>query len=452
MENSDRPLHSIEASTYFSSVFEPGTHWSLQVGRIAPLRGDYTKVELELVMPTSWDRTRWQPADEIVVTSDPWYGAEDDAIGIEQSDFLDFPLRDIYSVGFRSDGSEIWFLPIERLPYPLLVIRQISSSIGRTDTTGRVPQEGQFPIEGQPGISSPAEEYGIGATRFALSDIDRGTWAGKKALRTLSDCTNFDSTDLDADHDGMIDRCEQDLAEAFRPRLMLDKDEKHADHEVFWEVRRPGEGESPLDVQTPGIRESYKKELWILYALGYHYDAGRWGISWHEGDSEFIVASAEPVNGTEYDSWWTLTRICYAAHWSTAKEFHKCYDAFDPELTYDDGMGGRPHVWVAYKKHGSYPSIELCNSKKLFLFVRERCGNRPSDVAIQDSNKLGKYNPTRSWKLEAPGRYRTAPEKLWNAQGFCGWYRHRDICAGNYLRTLKAWKFAADTASGIPFQ
>ena len=446
MKSSSRRSHAVDLPAFIRSLSDTTASADRNL-----LLDEPSTDSLELVLPVSWDRVTWEATDDIVVTSEtsPAMAASD--LSVDQ--FLNIPMRDVYSVGHQTDSSQILFLPTERLPYPLLVIRRTTNPDDEAAAIERI-----IPTT-RSTVSTFEEEYSLTGSGTSGDRRARASWNGVKKLFTLGDCiTEQNQPQGDSlDHDGILDICEYKIARAFRPRLMMDKDERHAGRQTYWEVRRPQMGDE-LTTQEAPRRDG--QELWLFYALGYYYDGGRYGLSWHQGDSEFVIASVAPV-GAVTDSLWALNRICFAAHWDAQGEFHECYDADDSTVQYYDGRGGRPRVWVAYNKHGSYPNAMTCRSHVLFRIlwfsINERCEGRPTedggeryveaDVVIRDSMQLGQYDSLTAWSIDEQLKYRTGTERLWSREAFCGWHRDRRPCAGNYWRPLKAWGFVPDAAT-----
>ena len=272
MKYSSRQSHAIDLTTYVSRTVD----------------------DLELALPTSWDRVTWEATDDIVVTSVIPH-SQTPSMDFSLDGFLSLTIGDVYSVGYRTNGSEILFLPTDRLQYPLLVIRKEATIPVEVGTVRRAI------VRDRATVSTTEEEYNLTDRGTFRDGDDRASWDGAKTLSTLRDCATEqstpqgDSVDNDVDDDGLLDSCEYQIAKAFRPRLMLDKDERYADRQTYWEVRRPDVGE---ELTQQGADRLRAQELWLFYALGYYYDGGRYGFSWHDGDSEFVVASVAPV-GTE---------------------------------------------------------------------------------------------------------------------------------------------------------
>ena len=446
MQRSERNTHALDLAAYVNDLrADPELPQASSLTRIVDILREYSDLHFDLVMPTSWDRTRWVNTSDIVVTAESRQYLDDGVSDLEQEDFLALRIRDVYSVAFRTDSSHFLFLPTDPLPYPILAIRRSTGERTQRDFIDSIPRNT---------IATRAEEYGLRDEELATFLDDRSSWPGAEPLFSLVDCTLDAATrsaGKDVDGDGLLDACELTIAKMFRPRLQMHIDEEHSDHRTFWQVRRPTLGEV-LEEQDP-VRRRYKNELWIFYGLAYYYDPGRYKLTWHHGDSEFIVVSAAPVNGEESDSVWTLTRLCFASHWGEDNEFHRCYDADDAELQFvDDKKGGRPLVWVAYNKHGTYPNASVCNNKKLVGPVKERCGDTDSnvfDVVISQRYYLGEYRPSWMWVTDPDSKYREGIERPWHSAPFCGWYIRRRYCADTYLRALKAWGFVADTVSGF---
>ena len=431
MKSSLRETHAIDLMEYLRSLPDEIPARSEALDRLLqePIVRD-----LELALPVSRDRVTWEATDDIVVTSETPMPADTSAELSTDDSILNLRLSDFYSVGYKTDDSQLLFLPTDPIPFPLLLVRRKTS-----DNRAFVDSSD---MDDRSTVSTIAEEYLVGVDVPMGSRADQQFRNRARTLFPPHDCFNRGGEDIDAD--GLSDACEYEIAHAFRPVLLLDKDEDNADRQTYWEVRIADGELTEQDAERRPV-----SQLWLFYALGYYYDGGRWGLTWHHGDTEFIVMSVAPVGEAPGDSLWAMTKICYAAHWDARGEFHKCYFADDEVVQYDDTREGRPMVWVAYNKHGNYPNERTCRDKRLFLWVKELCRGsfKKENVEVLEHRQLGRYYPSTPTSIEEERKYRTGVERLWSADKFCGWHRYRSMCAGNYLRALRAWQFAPDPAT-----
>jgi hypothetical protein len=167
----------------------------------------------------------------------------------------------------------------------------------------------------------------------------------------------------DVDSDGLHNGCENAVAAAFAPDLVVS-------HECGWDnsLGRKG-GEYYYAVQR-----LWGGDMRIAYLPGYYLDCGVTAdllpiclgnfvlkyCNGHTGDSEFILIDVT----YDYDSQhWIPTRIFLSAHCNqiSGDECRWYYDLSVFEWR-DGHQGGAPVVWVSRRKHANYPSEEECDS------------------------------------------------------------------------------------------
>lgn len=166
---------------------------------------------------------------------------------------------------------------------------------------------------------------------------------------------------VDADHDGLDDRCELELAQGFAPELLLDP------RDCLWsaELRPPRLGGAYLFAARrthSGIR--------IAYLPGYYRDCGWSGpvcrlrggnCGAHAGDSELIVVDVEPTGEAGR---WRTTGVFLSAH-CFGRSSGRCRWYRETDLRafawVDEVPNGAPRVWVARGKHANYPTQRTCD-------------------------------------------------------------------------------------------
>ena len=166
---------------------------------------------------------------------------------------------------------------------------------------------------------------------------------------------------VDADGDGMDDRCELALAQAFAPELMVDA------RDCLWTAapspRRLGGGYLFAAQRTAeGAR--------LAFMPAYYRDCGWSGAACvlrggkcgaHAGDSELIVVDVVPDRSAGR---WRTAGVFLSAH-CFGRSDGRCRwyrGAALRDFAWVDGAPfGAPRVWVALGKHGNYPSRRACD-------------------------------------------------------------------------------------------
>lgn len=168
--------------------------------------------------------------------------------------------------------------------------------------------------------------------------------------------------DLDADEDGLDDRCELAQAEAFAPLLLTRAGGCGWDESVT--PARPG-GEYFFAVEPVGAAGRVR----IAYLPAYYRDCGWTGLKCalplvdcapHPGDSEAIIVETayDTVSGR-----WRTEAVFLSAH-CFGRSGGSCRWYRGAELrsfAWVDGRArGAPVVWVAEGKNANYPSRAAC--------------------------------------------------------------------------------------------
>jgi hypothetical protein len=226
----------------------------------------------------------------------------------------------------------------------------------------------------------------------------------------------------DPDGDGLGERCEFALAEAFAPTLLADR------RDCLW---REGDGRLQggyffaVRPVAGGVR--------VAYLPAYLEDCGWSGVacwfrgprcSGHTGDSEVIALdlSREPDG-------WRVAGVFISAHCRGAVG-KACRWARADDLAAFAWDAG-PRVWVARDKHAHYASRGACESAK---WRRERCADSPVEVrfpVVDERQNIGArgrspFGPDgcvteRDLPLGG-GRRSSSRECLWSVEGsFRGW-------------------------------
>lgn len=242
----------------------------------------------------------------------------------------------------------------------------------------------------------------------------------------------------DRDRDGWDDGCEYELAYAFRPTQALSYADCDYTSEPYWAA-------------TGG---NHSGQIKIFYALSYHQDCGtpflNLGITSHLGDSEFFVAYVDWISdaASTMQGKWRLDHVFFSAHWHEISESDGYYDGAD--LEYSTTFRGRPRIWVAEGKHGSYRSQAVCNAG---AYYTDSCVNNTdfgaSPQILQAANLgqssapfLGSPVSAVASRFGNPTKY-PGTEWFWTNDTFCGWYP-RGVCGsggGPYRESLTAFGF-----------
>jgi hypothetical protein len=222
------------------------------------------------------------------------------------------------------------------------------------------------------------------------------------------------NTSNDIDRDGLLDRCERDLAVAFAPELFY----YSAD-----EVGREPKWVAKWQVTNNTVR--------IGYLLSYYRDAGSLQIgcgtlcSGHHGDSEAIFLDVTYNTTSRH---WVLQTAHYSVHTTT-----RVYDGLNGnkvskiKLEYPEHPQTYPRAWVAIGKHANYATRAECEAGNFGAEVCDRnnagarvaaggqlnIGSFASHTAAQDSTLS--VNP--SYPFFGQGRYET----YWTRKDFAGW-------------------------------
>jgi hypothetical protein len=292
------------------------------------------------------------------------------------------------------------------------------------------------------------------ATR-AATHPDRSVGEVANGLRidwSEAECNN---PGRDQDRDGIDDGCENALATAFAPLLVVDSGECNWDDSVG--DARLG-GEYYYAVQ----RDSDTSRMRIAYLPAYYIDCGwaapvchitGWLCRPHTGDSELIIVQVRYDPARER---WTTDGVFLSSHcygrssgncrWYTGKDL----EAFQWVDAY---YLGAPVVWVASGKHANYVSKAQCDTGHWYYdscdrnvvyqrfpirSARQNIGSR--EYAFHDGRQTQCVGPTYAGWNSA----RTDPdavECLWDPdRPFRGWQLRRvgsdPSPYGRYLREI----------------
>lgn len=220
----------------------------------------------------------------------------------------------------------------------------------------------------------------------------------------------------DADADSVADYCEKLVAQAFAPELNWSYTYDDVRREPYWVAGR-------LDGLT--IR--------VGYLFGYYYDLGSDHGSCnvpplhylcfpHNGDSEAVFLDVRYNSSTQH---WVLVKAWYLQH-GTHIFIPEGYKGYAQGLSYPDGQGDHPRVFVAEDKHASYPQLSLCNGGGYFGTDTCEHSNRAERVVVSTAYNIGSRAApfldcvsSRDPAYEFFGAGRT--ECFWTSKPFRGW-------------------------------
>jgi hypothetical protein len=196
----------------------------------------------------------------------------------------------------------------------------------------------------------------------------------------------FEGTSTDADLDGMVDRCERDLAQAFAPQLFHYKYDD-VRREPYWVANGNTWGwPAPLYAGGGDVR--------IVYLLSYYEDLGSSSAACvppfsgicapHHGDSEWIALDLYYKANTKH---WLLKGALLSQHEGAFGVPTPSGQQYPTAFFYPGKAGTYPRVWVAQGKHANYTSRNSCNSGA--QFNTDTCVNNNTAVRVEYS---GAYN------------------------------------------------------------
>jgi hypothetical protein len=195
----------------------------------------------------------------------------------------------------------------------------------------------------------------------------------------------FEGTATDADLDGMSDRCERDLAQAFAPQLFHYKWDD-VRREPYW-VASPNTTPYHSPVPYPG-----EGEVRIVYLLSYYEDLGSDVFACsvppfhticdpHHGDSEWIALDLWYKSNTKH---WLLRGALLSQHETAQGITTPSGKLYPSAFFYPGKQGTYPRVWVAQGKHANYASQGSCNSGG--TYNSDTCENNNTAVRVEYSS------------------------------------------------------------------
>lgn len=247
-----------------------------------------------------------------------------------------------------------------------------------------------------------------------------GTPSGYSASRIGfgAECwNNYWATDRD--RDGLNDDCEAALAREFIPRYWFDSGEN-----------------SGCDGWYPhfAVRSDSAaiKTVQLIVLHSFYRDCG--AFSGHNGDSEFVRIWIVWDGAA-----WKVQKMYTAAHWHATWDSSRTTDYWG--LEYVDSYRGRPYVYVAEDKHGSYPTDQKCDEGAGYS---DNC-SRSYLKSMSTTRNVGRYN----YQLINASLHNGGTEHYWfdpNGSAtippkFCGWRSRSSSCPTAYGEVLTHYSF-----------
>jgi hypothetical protein len=441
MRDSPFEYHALHARSYL--LGERGAHVTraiaeaagVSVERVtAALTETATGSDFELVMPRYRDRRKW--------TSD----ATLDVFGTTRS-AQEILLSPGLGTGYGADGRAVGIDLHGTGSPPYLVLRPATTSFGidpegaRAATPARQGATIGFPDEHH--IDSHSTGSPAGPSHMQVCDTDADPSCGSSGYitppdpgylilpsgRTFEQCMTYQPG---AEIDG---GCRQELAIAFRPRLVPNWDDYCNGREPAFTVRWGGWGSD---------------EITIFYALSWYSDCGFRSNTFagHHGDSEFIIVRVHP-QPVARDHWY-LGNVTLSAHFGWYID--NTWTGDPPAVEFRPGENlTRPRVYISWGKHGNYRDVGSCGRGAGYL---DDCGRHtgPTDyeltyesggIALGDMGTRAFPSPaysgchqSRRTELNLPGR-----ECYWEYWSFAGWTNDYSSSATAYSELLSDFGF-----------
>jgi hypothetical protein len=369
------------------------------------------------------------------------------------------------AVGYRTGGDSLVFGVSVPTESPFLLVHQSKINFGADAEQARL----SAPKAARGTIAVPGEHFGgppvvsaLTSSTLASAYCNEGTGEGCDICIDFPDdpeCTGEDPPGpgpgyyyipgtencvnyvvLGGDWDGILDGCEQLLAAAMAPKMLIDFGDNAPTWEPYYAVE--------MDGQTATGQRLFK----IFYAIAYHRDGGSFG---HNGDSEYVVVWAIE-RGSGY---WSRYRIFTAAHVNSPAESSKwwasdTYGLYWPYITeiYPAFVSDRPmapQVWVSRDKHANYGSKSDCNSGGGFYGIpiySDTCTGYVigSDfVAYSDGNlgRGGRHDPPMRNCTVSRSPPPDGDECFWSDYAFYGWSSVEENGTTAYLAHLNHHDF-----------
>jgi hypothetical protein len=372
---------------------------------------------MEIVVPVELHRIQWTGTDDIVVAGTALQRSEAGRRGTIQ--------------GFTVGGEPVDVPLFSRVPYTviLLVPTQLDFGPDPEARRQRAPKKSGNTIIMTADFSSECDPL-TAVIECPDDDNSGGVPAGGQAIPSgfTYQCMVPHGSPGDADADGVLDLCEFEVANTFRPYMAYATNDSGTGREEYWAVKR---GDTQYSVQ-------------VFYAQSYYDDGGdpeTGGYTRHQGDSEWIVMQVSYHGGK-----WRVDRAKLSAHWGAVTNSTETVGYGD--LSYPDGTyRGRPLVWSARNKHANYKSRSACNSG---AWWQDDCSSNTYNTwspfyaleILSNANLGNVWSQTLNCVLSRKGLPGGRYECYWQPQyKFYGWQIPTDGGAGPYYDALAAHLF-----------
>jgi hypothetical protein len=266
----------------------------------------------------------------------------------------------------------------------------------------------------------------------------------------------------DLDLDGLDDNCERSLADAFRPHFVFNPTDCNIGGAPHWAAK-----------YFPKAGVNLKPTVRIIYMAAYYQDCGVPNLgstfacnfgpaadpcSGHYGDSEFVTLDVR--YHAPYNRWYVaaafLTAHYRALGGETSREVVTCiFETCAPvmyrrkiektnfqtlfysrvtesrQLRWVSKVGGKPLLFAANGKHGSYPDYNTCNSGGAYGY--DSCeGSSLTSTGVSlffsGNRNVGSWHRPILDLVTLPGNiFQTGTEWFWNpSRRFFGWMPQHD--------------------------
>ena len=232
----------------------------------------------------------------------------------------------------------------------------------------------------------------------------------------------------DLDADGLVDRWEDSLLERTRPAIRFDESEQLV---------------NDADAVTAMVARVYTPSPARIHAyimLGYHYDYGRCGLSFHNGDSERVAMSWIPLDGGGPGDV-VLDAAYTAAHEGTITDHGRVFSGAElNQLVFPVDPGTGEPRWMVFSsdgKHATYGNAQLCEDAEWAPCLEEDCEADGVDALaytlLMDGYNAGEPGVPLLTDLSGMG---FPGEQAWVDQDFCGGLARGAGCASPVLEKL----------------
>lgn len=371
---------------------------------------------LELSMPRSLDRVQWRGTENIVV-----FGTT--------ATLRQRAAAPSSEVGYTVNGEAVEVPVWGRPAFPFIAITPVERHFGPDPEATRraAPRQSGNTITTQQDEQMALMSESTCDPTTAVVECDEpisggGGSSGPTGIQlasefTLEGCTT--NLTADQDQDRVLDTCEFELANAFRPRLAFTTDDDNTDREPYWTVAR---------------HPTEQGRIRIFYLPAYREDGGTpsGGFTAHQGDSEFIIIEVGHLGSAR----WALINATLSAHWQKPTDYTATY-GYDV-LEFPESYRGRPRVWVAEDKHANYRSKSVCDSGAYYFDNCDNGRDVGETLEILQSANIGNSYHIGERLLDRVTSRRGFPgvEYLWTGSDFRGWLNPTGAAAGPYSEPL----------------